>query len=72
MTPEQLEARLKIAREAASYKAWCDMLAAFTQEQREHLARLLAHDWWISSVTLRQTEDGRDYTHTVTGEARTI
>ena len=43
------------------------MLARFDQQQRELIARLLAHKWYVSSVDLRNTEGGGDYSHTVTG-----
>jgi hypothetical protein len=59
------EALLEAAREAARYQAWCDLLAHFDQKQREHVARLLAHKWYVGSLVLRNTEDGRDYSHTV-------
>lgn len=64
-TPDK---RLEIARAAAREGAWRDLLAAFTDKQRQHIAMLLAHHWHIGSVVLRNTTEGRDYSNTVTGE----
>lgn len=64
----ELEFRLKVAREAAAYKAWADIFSALTEQQREHLARMLAHKWHISGVVIRNTNEGRDY-RTVIGDA---
>lgn len=55
-----LDQRLKVAREAASYKAWADIFSALTEQQRQHLARLLAHKWHISGVVIRNKNDGCD------------
>lgn len=55
---------------AVRHAVWVDLLAAFTQAQREHIARLLAHKWHIGGLTLRNTNEGRDYTEVVTGEAK--
>jgi len=63
--PDSDEARLQSAREAARYEAWRELFAHFDEQQRERLARLLAHKWHIGGVVLRNTEGGRDYAHTV-------
>lgn len=56
--PTISEERLQHARDAATYAAWRDMLSKFSQEQREQVAMLLAHDWLITGVTLSH-DDGR-------------
>ncbi len=62
------KADISLRTGAVRYKAWTDLLAAFTQKQRHHIATLLAHKWHIGSLTLRNTNEGRDYTHEMTGE----
>lgn len=53
---------------AIRYAAWLDLLARFTKEQREKIARLLAHKWHIGGITLRNTTEGRDYTEEMRSE----
>lgn len=48
-----VQLRLKIAREAATYKAWCDLLEAFTETQRQHIANLMAHEWKIVAIDIQ-------------------
>jgi hypothetical protein len=55
---ESEDPRLQVVRDAAAYKAWRDMLSKFSDQQRQHVAMLLAHDWLITGVTLSH-DDGR-------------
>lgn len=58
-TQQQLEARLREARRAASYKAWLDLMSKFTDKQRHHVANLMAHGWEVAQINLtRKKPDG--------------
>jgi hypothetical protein len=55
---EPSENRLEAARGAARHKAWCELLELFPQDQRQHVANLMAHDWKIDRVHMAHA-DGR-------------
>lgn len=59
------EGRLIEARRAAAYAAWLDLFSRFDDKQRRMLANLLAHKWHIASVTIKNTEEGRNSIHTI-------
>lgn len=60
MSDAEFERRLKIAREAAAYAAWCDFMSAFTIVQRYHVSSLLAHRWRVTAIIL-ESESGQTH-----------
>jgi hypothetical protein len=57
-TEEQLQHRLKLAREAERYRVWGDVFRRFTSAQRRHIANLMAHDWTLSVVEIQSRYAG--------------
>jgi hypothetical protein len=54
-----LRDRLLLARSAATYKAWSDMLSRFSSKQRQDIANLLAHDWTICEIKIESKYGGK-------------
>lgn len=42
-----------VARAVGRESAWQDLMRRFTQQQRRHLANLLAHKWTIEAIEIR-------------------
>jgi hypothetical protein len=66
----ELQGGRESALQAARAEAWCDMLSAFSQKQREQIAQLLAHKCHIGTVVIRNTNEGRDYSHTIVADGK--
>lgn len=59
---------LSTAREVSAYRAWLEFMERFSQEQRQHVAMLLAHDWKIVALGMKSPHNGE--VAMITGEAK--